>query len=146
MKTNTNELGQSIGYSVVDYASPPLPDFAKLEGSAVFVEPISLEHLSSLYRSFSLDSKGVNWTYMPYGPFVKEEEFRQWAIMTCFTEDPKFYTIANQNGPAGIASYLRIDPKIGCIEISHIHLSPLLQRTRAGTEALLLHKPRGSWQ
>ena len=31
-----------------------------------------------------------------------------------------------------------IEPKVGCIEIGHIHLSPFLQRTRAGTEALLL--------
>ena len=85
-----------------------------------------------------MDAKGGNWTYMPYGPFADLGVFTEWAKSTCFGDDPKFYTIFLANQPAGLASYLRIDPKIGCIEIGHIHLSPLLQRTRAGTEALLL--------
>lgn len=138
MKTRTNELGQLIGYAVTDYTPPPLPNFAKLEGSVVAVEPISSAHLGSLYAAFSIDSMGANWTYLPYGPFANEEEFRQWAMVTCFSEDPKFYTIVNDKGPAGVAGYLRIQPEIGSIEIGHVHLSPLLQRTRVGTEALLL--------
>lgn len=138
MRIYTNEIGQSIGYPIVDYTPPVLPNFSKLEGSAMFVEPISSAHLASLYAAFSMDSTDANWTYLPYGPFANEEEFRQWAIQTCFNEDPKFYTIINEKGPVGVAGYLRIEPKVGCIEIGHIHLSPLLQRTRAGTEALLL--------
>lgn len=138
MKTTTNELGQQIGYPVKDYISPPFPNFDKLEGNAVVVEPLAESHLNALYKAFSLDSTGANWTYLPYGPFSNEEEFRQWAMKICFGDDPKFYTIINEKGPTGVASYLRIEPKVGCIEIGHIHLSPLLQRTRAGTEALLL--------
>ncbi|MGD8870595.1 MAG: GNAT family protein, partial [Gemmatimonadota bacterium] len=38
----------------------------------------------------------------------------------------------------GVASYLRIDPAVGSIEVGHIHYSPLLQRTRAATEAMYL--------
>jgi RimJ/RimL family protein N-acetyltransferase len=138
MKTTTNELGQKIGYSVKDYTPSSFPNFDKLEGASVIIEPIAESHLSALYKAFSLDSTGANWTYLPYGPFLNEEEFRQWAMKTCFSNDPKFYTIINEKGPTGVASYLRIEPKVGCIEIGHIHLSPLLQRTRAGTEALLL--------
>src|SRR6202040_227613 len=65
-------------------------------------------------------------------------EYVEWAKLTCFGNDPQFYTIFLGDNPAGVASYLRIEPKVGCIEIGHIHLSPLLQRTREGTEALLL--------
>ncbi len=36
----------------------------------------------------------------------------------------------------GVASYLRIDPAAGSIEVGHINYSPLLQRTIAGTEAM----------
>ena len=38
----------------------------------------------------------------------------------------------------GVASYLRIDPGNGSIEVGHINYSPLLQRTFAGTEAMYL--------
>jgi RimJ/RimL family protein N-acetyltransferase len=38
----------------------------------------------------------------------------------------------------GIASYLRIDPHNGSIEVGHINYSPLLQRTPAATEAMYL--------
>lgn len=138
MTHHVNELGQPIGFPVENFIAPARPSFNRLLGNFVRVEPISMDHLSSLYSAFSVDSKGENWTYMPYGPFTDLDEFTNWAKSTCFGEDPKFYTIFLDDSPAGLASYLRIEPKTGCIEIGHIHLSSLLQRTRAGTEALLL--------
>jgi RimJ/RimL family protein N-acetyltransferase len=39
---------------------------------------------------------------------------------------------------AGVASYLRVDPANGSIEVGHIAYAPSLQRTRAGTEAMYL--------
>ncbi len=138
MNQTSNLLGQPIGLSIDNFQPPTRPDFRELKGKVSFVEPISFSHLSALHRAFSKDTTGKNWTYMSYGPFTSEIEFSIWAENTCFGEDPKFYTISGSEGPAGLASYLRIEPNIGCIEIGHIHLSPLLQRTRAGTEALLL--------
>ena len=138
MTHHVNELGQPIGFSVKNFIAPARPSFNRLLENFARVEPISRDHLSSLYSAFSIDSEGGNWTYMPYGPFTDLMEFAEWAKLTCFGEDPKFYTIFVDDNPAGLASYLRIEPKVGCIEIGHIHLSPLLQRTRAGTEALLL--------
>jgi RimJ/RimL family protein N-acetyltransferase len=38
----------------------------------------------------------------------------------------------------GVASYLRITPASGSIEVGHINYSPLLQRTPAATEAMYL--------
>ena len=38
----------------------------------------------------------------------------------------------------GVASYLRIKPAEGSIEVGHINYSPLLQRTLQGTEAMYL--------
>jgi RimJ/RimL family protein N-acetyltransferase len=53
--------------------------------------------------------------------------------------DPLFFTILNtHNQPIGIASYLRINPASGSIEVGHIHFSPTLQRTPAATEAMYL--------
>ncbi|MBV8678918.1 MAG: GNAT family N-acetyltransferase, partial [Aquitalea sp.] len=54
--------------------------------------------------------------------------------------DPQFYTIVEQaSGHAvGLASYLRIDPANGVIEVGHLNFSPLLQQTAAATEAMYL--------
>lgn len=69
--TNTvNEFGQPIGFPVKDFMAPHRPNFDFLLGNYVRVEPISIKNLPFLYDAFSIDSKGINWTYMPYGPFI----------------------------------------------------------------------------
>ena len=138
MKNSKNELGQPIGFAIKNFIVPSHPNFKELKGNFVRVEQISMKHLPELYEAFSLNSDGSNWTYMPYGPFSNPADFTDWAKATCFVEDPKFYTIFLGDDPAGVASFLRIEPKVGCIEIGHIHLSPLVQKKRTGTEALLL--------
>src|SRR5207253_3505619 len=40
--------------------------------------------------------------------------------------------------PAGLASYLRITPAAGSIEVGHIHYAPRIQRKPAATEAMYL--------
>ena len=54
--------------------------------------------------------------------------------------DPVFWAIreAGAAHPVGVASYLRITPEHGVIEVGHICLSPALQRSRAATEAMFL--------
>ncbi len=58
--------------------------------------------------------------------------------------DPLFFTIMDcaGNKPLGLASYLRIDPRSGSIEVGHLAYSPLLQRTAAATEAMYLMMSR----
>ena len=55
-------------------------------------------------------------------------------------EDPVFLAIVEKESgrPLGIASYLRIHPAEGSIEVGHIHFSPLLQRTTSATESMFL--------
>ena len=62
----------------------------------------------------------------------------------CMSNDPLFHAIVdNATGKAiGLASYLRIDPASGSIEVGHINYSPLLQRTPAATEAMYLMMQR----
>lgn len=138
MANVVNALGQPIGFPLEEFTAPPRPNFSGLTGNFVRIEQIDGAHIPSLHAAFSKDIRGHNWTYMPYGPFEDSDALDKWAKATCFGEDPKFYTIFIEGNPAGLASFLRIEPKVGCIEIGHIHLSPLLQRTRVGTEALLL--------
>lgn len=97
-------------------------------------------HAADLLDVFLTDEQHKIWTYLGYGPFFKEEEVRLWMAETCLSDDPLFYAIADKaTGKAvGVASYLRIDPANGVIEVGHINYSPLLQRTAAATEAMYL--------
>jgi RimJ/RimL family protein N-acetyltransferase len=55
-----------------------------------------------------------------------------------------FFTIIDKaSGKAvGVASFLRIDPKMGVIEVGHINYAPALQRTPQATEAMYLMMKR----
>jgi RimJ/RimL family protein N-acetyltransferase len=80
------------------------------------------------------------WTYLPTGPYGDAAELQQWAEWAETSEDPLFFTIAtlSDDRPSGVASYLRIAPEHGVIEIGHIWFAPSLQRTTAATEAIYL--------
>ncbi|HEX4610372.1 MAG TPA: GNAT family protein, partial [Urbifossiella sp.] len=62
----------------------------------------------------------------------------------CLGDDPLFFTVidAADGRPAGIASYLRIAPTAGSIEVGHLQFSPRLRRTPAATEAMYLMMAR----
>jgi RimJ/RimL family protein N-acetyltransferase len=104
------------------------------------LEPLDPErHASSLFAAYRLDREGHRWTYLPYGPFTDESSFRAWLGEMAVKDDPLFFTILDETGDAvGVASYLRISPETGSIEVGHIHFSPRLERTRAATEAMYL--------
>ena len=85
-----------------------------------------------------------NWTYLPYGPFNDYESFYLWLKDNCLSTDPLFHTVIDQHtqSAVGLASYLRINPKVGVIEVGHIHFSPKLQQTVMSTEAMYLMMQR----
>ena len=77
---------------------------------------------------------------LPYGPFEDEAALAAQLEANAASEDPLFYAIIDlRDGRAGgVASYLRITPEHGVIEIGHIWLGLGLQRTREATEAIFL--------
>ena len=138
--TRTNDLGQPIG-DPLDVTLPrPRPPRSPMVGRLVTIVPTDpAAHTEALFAAFCLDADGRNWTYLPYGPFGSAGELRTWMERTCTGDDPLFHTILDCEGqPVGLASYLRIDPINGGIEVGHIHLSPRLQRTAMSTEAMYL--------
>jgi RimJ/RimL family protein N-acetyltransferase len=62
----------------------------------------------------------------------------------CLGDDPLFFAIVDRttSAPLGVASWLRIDPRAGSIEVGHLHFSPRLQRTPHATEAMFLMMQR----
>ena len=97
-------------------------------------------HGSDLHAANGLDREGRNWTYLAYGPFAEFGAYRAWAERMAASADPLFHAVIDEaSGKAvGVASYLRIEPEVGVVEVGHICFSPLLQRTPAATEAMYL--------
>lgn len=140
-----NELGQPIGPSVGDWKAPPRPPREPMVGRYCRVEPLDPErHGADLYAAYALDRDRRNWTYLSYGPFETPESYLDWVNDNYRSSDPLFFgVVAGAAGKAvGIASYLRIAPESGAIEVGHLHFSPLLQRTAAATEAMYLMMKR----
>ncbi len=141
MDYEVNGLGQPVGLPVAGWRPPPRPAREVLQGRYCRVEPADpARHAPALHAANSRDPDGRMWTYLAYGPFATEDEYRQWMAAACLGEDPRFYAIVDQATglAAGLASYLRIDPANGVIEVGHLAFSPALQRTVAATEAMYL--------
>ncbi len=108
-----------------------------LEGELVRLELVDLaRHAGQLFAAQS--SAPELWEYLPYGPFESEAAFRVWLTERAATSDPLFYAIIERmSGRAlGMASFLRVEPGHGVIEVGHIWYSPALQRTRLATDAM----------
>ena len=137
----TNDLGQPIGFPLADWQACEHPRGAIMTGKLCRLEPVDVDqHTHDLFVAFSQDQDSRNWTYLPYGPFATEEELRSWMLATCLGDDPCFFSVIDlATGKAvGVASYLRIVPGVGVIEVGHIHFSPLIQGTPISTEAMYL--------
>ena len=125
----------------VNFKKSKLPSKQKLAGQYVILEPLNiLKHSDDLFTNFSQDKKNIIWRYLPYGPFDNINLFRKWIKTFCMNKDPFFYAIYSKRFKqySGMASYLRITPEHGSIEVGHINFSPLLQNTVEGTETMYL--------
>jgi RimJ/RimL family protein N-acetyltransferase len=132
---------QQIGFPVGKWSPPPRPSADVMAGRLCRLEPLAAElHSADLFAASQLDPEGRNWTYLPYGPFATPADYHTWVEGVAGARDPMFFAIIDlATGRAvGVASYLRIKPQQGSIEVGHIHLSPLLQRKPAATEAMYL--------
>lgn len=145
MENRMNELGQPIGFAVPGWKPVARPSRAAMEGRLVrLVAPEPAAHAAGLFAAFAADKENRIWTYLPYGPFASAGDVQKWMEATCMGEDPLFHVILDKASgrPLGVASYLRIDPAAGVIEVGHINYSPALQRTAHATETMFLMMKR----
>jgi RimJ/RimL family protein N-acetyltransferase len=128
-----------LGKEVTGWTPPPRPGQDALEGRSVRLEPLAADaHAADLFRAFH--GHDALWDYMPYGPFVSAGAYHRWAKEREAGADPRFLVLRDTaTGRAGgIASYLRITPEAGSIEVGHICIAPEMQRGLAATEAMWL--------
>ena len=140
--TKTNEFGQPIGDDLpVGWREPIIPKREPMLGQYTRVEPLRIaDHAQDLFIANQYDKTGEDWTYLGYGPFESFTDYVAWLETVCESEDPMFwaYIDSNTDRAVGLGSYLRINPKVGSIEVGHLRFSPLMQRTVLATEAMFL--------
>jgi len=128
-----------LGQPVPGWTPPPRPDGTAMQGRHARLEALDAErHAALIFQAF--DGYDEVWDYMPDGPFASAAQFHRWVRGATARDDILFYAIRDRDAGhfAGFASYLRIKPAAGSIEVGYIALAPALQRTRAATEAMYL--------
>lgn len=144
MKPKENELNefkQNVGFTVDQWQPRKYPEKVILKGQYCNLIPLNVnEHAEELLKILSFENRGESWTYLPYGPFLSIEEFKDWLNIKCQEYDTFLYAISatDKNNLLGMCGYSRICREHGVIEIGHLHFSNLLKRTRLATEAIYL--------
>jgi RimJ/RimL family protein N-acetyltransferase len=126
----------------LDWAPVERPARKPLRGSQVLLRPVdAATDAVPLYEVSHLPhGDPAIWTYLPDGPYDDAEHLGQMLKWAEASEDPLYFTLVRlvDDHPLGLASYLRITPEFGAIEIGHIWFGVPLQRTTAATEAIYL--------
>lgn len=126
----------------VDWTPPKPPSRAPLRGSHILLRPVDAAADADALFAVSHPPEGdlAIWTYLPYGPYEHPDQMRLLLDWAEKSDDPLFFALVGlaDERPAGLASYLRITPEFGVIEIGHIWFGTPLQRTTAATEAIYL--------
>ena len=145
MSQHTNSLGQPIGAPLPDWKAPPAPPRTPMVGRTCTVLPLDpAAHSADLHAANILEPTGRLFTYLATEPFPDAAAHRAWADQAAKSADPLFHAIVSHatGKAAGIASFMRIDPANGVIEVGHINFAPPLQQTVSATEAMYLMMAR----
>lgn len=141
MDHEINLLGQPIGFALPEWQPRSRPDRRVLEGRFARLEPLDVaRHAEDLWHAFAADVEGRSWTYMPFGPFGGQAAFAAFLATMSQGDDPVYYSILDlaSGRASGIASFMRVQPEHGVIEVGGIAFAPILQRTPAATETMFL--------
>jgi RimJ/RimL family protein N-acetyltransferase len=126
----------------VDWAPVARPPRRPLRGAHVVVRPVdAAADARPLYEVPHLPhGDPAIWTYLPDGPYEGPEHLQQMLAWAETAEDALYFTLVSPSDerPLGLASYMRIRPEFGVLEIGHIWFGVPLQRTTAATEAIYL--------
>lgn len=128
-----------FGDSLPNWKIPARPGPEVMEGVHVRLERMSADHhAADLFRAYS--GHDALWDYMFAGPFASASAFHRWVNDDGSRAGQHFYVVRDRASGrcGGMASYLRIAPEAGSIEIGNICLAPEIQHTVAATEMQFL--------
>lgn len=132
--------GLPLGRALPGWSPRPQPPRKVLEGRFCRLEPLdATKHGDDLVAAFSKTDPD-SWRYLFAGPFATDDDCRNWLtdVASRTTEVPYALIDLKSGRAAGMASYMRIEPGHGVIEVGSIHYSDALKRTPATTEAMFL--------
>jgi RimJ/RimL family protein N-acetyltransferase len=125
--------------SLIDWKPVSLPRPVTLRGRTVTLEPLNAErHAAALWRA--AHGHDDLWTWLPDGPFASEADLRSAIEAKAGATSAIFLALVpvKTGQAAGYASYMRMEPAQGVIEVGNILLTPALQHTAAATESMYL--------
>ena len=134
-----NREERPLGPLVEGWSERARPARATIAGTWGRLEPLSAaKHGADLWAA--VVGHDSVWTWMSYGPFRDEAAFMAWLAGREELTDPLAYAVVDAaSGKAlGVMTLMEIRPAHGVIEIGHIFFAPVLQKTRAATEAIYL--------
>ena len=103
------------------------------------LEPLDVElHAAAVWKG--VQGHDELWDYLPDGPYAGELELRRALEQKQSSTNAVFFALlrASDGRAEGYASYMRMDPANGVIEVGNILMTPSLQKTTAATEAMYL--------
>ena len=108
-----------------------------LEGRAVRLEPLSLQHAQGLYNR---GRNAPDWAYMPRACFVDLADTRQWIeeALAASGHLPFAIVEVGKDKVVGSTRFLNIRPEHRSLEIGWTWLGQEWQRTALNTQAKLL--------
>ena len=113
---------------------PPAP--ITLRGRTITLVPLDAAlHSNAIWNA--VRGHDEVWTWLADGPYAEESALRAALERKQAGTDALFLALVPKatGQAAGYASYMRMDPANGVVEVGNILLSPALQRTTAATEA-----------
>ncbi len=112
-----------------------------MQGRFCRLEPLDPQlHLADLCAAWADPEDEKDWTYMPFGPFRNEGEFRRHLDATGGSSDALHYTVIDltTDRAVGTLALMRIEPGHGVIEVGFVTFSRYLKRSPLSTEAQFL--------
>lgn len=116
----------------------PLPEKITLQGNSVTVEPFDkMKHQTGLWDALGGLASNELLRYFPNGPYEKAEELAEW--LETMNQRRAYQTmifVSNKTSNiVGMASYMRIDPDNGVVEVGAVAHGAEMARGMMSTEA-----------
>lgn len=118
-----------------------VPELKSAQGRFVRIDPVRFpDDAGDLFAVVGGRENADLWRYIPIGPFDDAETMGETLAVVAQEDFWKTHLVRDVRSDAvlGMASYMRIRPGAGSVEIGCIVYSKALQRTPAATEAMYL--------
>jgi RimJ/RimL family protein N-acetyltransferase len=126
---------------LIDWKGAEAPNLPTTEGKYVYVSAYDRERdLQGLYEAICGDGNDGLWTYIPFHMPKSAVELGDALDMAACDHGWQTHIICDKSSkqPMGMASYMRIRPEHGSVEVGCIVFARALQRTNIATEAIYL--------